>query len=247
MSNPTQPNHQPLNNVDHKDLKIITARHPSLGDNVAITTVFPVELTQLQADFPLFLRKNADDQFELTALMGFSEGENLYFDGDQWVASYVPLTLVRSPFLIGFEMQMENGVPVETPVVHLDMDSPRVSTNQGQALFLPQGGNTEFLDYITRVLITIHKGPKETQSQVEILERLKLIEPMAIDMTLNNGEKLKVEGMYTINEETFNKLPSEAIVELHQTGALTTAYMMLASLANVKKLVEKKQKLATAV
>jgi hypothetical protein len=242
MTTSTNANHQPLNNVTHQDIKVITARHPSLGDNVAVTTVFPVELTQLQADFPILLKKSGENRFELIALMGFSEGENLLFDGDVWTASTVPLTMIRSPFLIGFEMQMDNGIPVESPVVHIDMDSPRISNSQGQPLFLPQGGNSEYLDYITRVLITIHQGQAQTDQQVELIQKHDLIEPLAINMTMPSGNKLNVEGMLTINEEKFNALTSDAIVELHQSGALTTIYMMLASLANVKKLVNTKVK-----
>ena len=54
-------------------------------------------------------------------LFGFAEAENLFVTDDGWDARYVPLTILRQPFLIGFQESFEAGVPQRTPVVHVDL------------------------------------------------------------------------------------------------------------------------------
>ena len=43
---------------------------------------------------------------------------------DRWQASYIPLSMERQPFLIGFQDRDVDGVPQRVPVVHVDMDHP---------------------------------------------------------------------------------------------------------------------------
>ena len=46
-----------LNNIDHKDLRIITANRPGLGDDVAWVLTFAQEFRLMQADYPLIFPK----------------------------------------------------------------------------------------------------------------------------------------------------------------------------------------------
>ena len=152
-------NHQLLDNITHKDLKVITDRAAWYGDDVACTGIFPFEFRRVQAEYPIVFQKNATTGgFEALAMFGFAEGENLFLGSDGWDASYIPLTIERQPFLIGFKTTTEGGVPVEEPVVHIDMDSPRVSETEGDAVFLEHGGYSPYLEHINSVLMAIHDG-----------------------------------------------------------------------------------------
>ena len=70
--------HVLLNNVDHKDLRVITTRSARYGDDVMYAITFPSEFRNIQANYPLVFRKNAQGQFEPTALLGFQERQNLF-------------------------------------------------------------------------------------------------------------------------------------------------------------------------
>ena len=230
--------HQALNNVIHKDIKIITERHANYGDNQSLAHVFPIEFAQLQNDFPILLkRNNQGDAYEFVVLMGFEKDQNLFLSNNQWLADSVPLTLEKGPFLIGFEMQMEQGVPVETPVLHIDVGHPRVNHSEGEALFLPHGGNTEYLERINSILMAIYQGHQQSQQFISLLEKHQLIEPLSLNITFKNGDKKNLTGLFTINEERLPALSGSDLSEFHQHGFLSSIYMMLASLPNIKKLV----------
>jgi hypothetical protein len=145
--------HVLLNNVEHADLRIVTTRSAAYGDDVMYAITFPWEFRNLQAHYPIVFRKRPDTgEFQPIALFGFEPRENLFLTAGGWDAAYVPLTVERQPFLIG--MQASQDGP--QPVVHIDMDSPRISRTEGEAVFLAHGGISKFLDRINSVLHTIH-------------------------------------------------------------------------------------------
>lgn len=237
--------HQALNNVIHKDIKVITERNEKLGDKQSLAHVFPIEFSQLQNDFPILLKRNSQgDAYEFVVLMGFEKDQNLFLNGDKWLADSVPLTLDKGPFLIGFEMQMHQGVPTQVPVLHIDTAHPRVSHTNGEALFLEHGGNTEYLEHINSILLAMYQGQQQSLQFISILEKHKLIEPLSLNITFDNGENINLSGLFTINEDVLPTLGAESLAELHQHGFLSSIYMMLASLPNIKKMVKLKNQLS---
>src|SRR6056300_443022 len=93
-----------LNNIDHKDLKVRIERSAELGDNVWFTPTFPQEFRSVQNQYPIVFTKNEQiGQFQAVALLGFEIGENLYLDDNGWNARYIPLSVMRQPFLIGYQ------------------------------------------------------------------------------------------------------------------------------------------------
>lgn len=234
-------NHALLNNVDHKNLKIITARSADYGDNVMYTMTFADEFRSIQAHYPIFFRKQADTgQFQAVAVFGFEEGENLYLRDDGWDATYIPLTIERQPFLIGFQ-SVQGGAPEERKtVIHVDMDSPRVSETEGEAVFLEHGGLTQYLDRVNSVLHTIHEGVERDAAFIEALLEFELLESFTLDVELDNGAKYRMAGFYTINEEKLGELDGEALAKLNHDGHLQAIYMAVASLSNIRELISRR-------
>ncbi|MFT4937560.1 MAG: hypothetical protein ACI88A_000577 [Paraglaciecola sp.] len=235
------PNHQLLDNLSHNDLRVITEHKPEYGDITSYTNVFVTELRDVQAHYPIFFRKNTETgQFETIALFGFAEQENLYLDDSGWHAGYIPLTIQRRPFLIGFQNVNEAGIVTQQSVVHIDMDSPRVSTTEGEAVFLPQGGQSPYLQRISSVLKTINEGHQQTKMFIDELLTDELIEPVNIKVQLDNGSQNELGGLYTVNEEKVAGLSGDALNSLHQQGYLQHIHMILASMSNMTSLIEKK-------
>lgn len=230
-----------LDNVTHKDLRVIRDYAKIPGYDVNVARVFPGEFIQLQTEYPLFFMRNKDEgNFEPIALLGFADHENLYLSGQGWDAGYVPLSIERQPFLIGFQRQMVDGVPTEAPVVHIDMDHPSVSETEGERVFLPHGGESPLLERITSVLMTIHQGHEAAKSLSEILVGMELIESLTLEVALKDGSTESLKGLYTINEDRLQGLNASALEALHKKGHLRDVYMMLASLPNVSRLIERK-------
>src|ERR1700740_563235 len=94
--------HVLLNNVEHKGLRVITARSAALGDGVMARVVVPAGFRRVRAWYPIVFQKQPDTgQFLPLALFGFEPGENLFLTASGWEASYIPISVERLPFLIG--------------------------------------------------------------------------------------------------------------------------------------------------
>ena len=236
-------NHAMLDNVTHKDLRVIRDYAQVPGYDVSAARVFPSEFIQLQMEYPLFFIRNKEEGgFDPVALLGFEDKENLYLDENGWDADYVPLSIEREPFLIGFQEQVVDGVPKRAPVVHIDLDHPSISDTEGEPVFLPGGGDSPLLERISSVLMTIHQGHEAAKSFSEMLVGLELIESMTLEAGLKDGSKQSLTGLYTINEDKLQNLNANALESLHKKGHLRDVYMMLASLPNVSRLIERKNR-----
>src|SRR5687768_5250686 len=90
-----------LNNVDHRDLRVITRRGAEFGDAVNQVMVFPTEFEAAQREYPILFRRDAEGVLRPVAVLGLTRGENLFLAGEgEWRASYVPALLSRGPFSI---------------------------------------------------------------------------------------------------------------------------------------------------
>ncbi|GGB61885.1 SapC family protein [Shewanella inventionis] len=233
--------HVLLNSIDHKDLKINTSRSAALGDNLWYSVTFPQEFRSIQAHYPIFFHKDATTgQFYSVALFGFTQNENLFLSNEGWNASYIPLTVRRQPFLIGQQTVREDGVERQQRVIHIDLDHPRVSQTEGEALFLPYGGNTPLLDEVGEMLELIHHGLIDNQQFIEALIKHELLESFTLDIELDNGKKHQMIGFYTINENTLATLSADTLATLHQQGYLQAIFMALASQSKVRDLLNLK-------
>lgn len=233
MNNPVA-----LNNIDHKDLRVITTRSAAYGDDVKFALTFPAEFRNVQAHYPIVFQKTADGKFQSIALLGFKDNENLFLGPHGWDAPYVPLTVERRPFLIGFRDQQ--------PMVHIDLASPRISRTEGEALFREYGGSTDFLERMSSVLLTIHQGLEAAPAFIAALLQHDLLESFVLDVELNDRSQHRLTGFYTINEERLGRLDAGALERMHSAGYLQAIYMVIASLSHFRDLIERRNRLNAA-
>lgn len=230
-----------LDNVTHKELKIIQARGPHLGDALGYSAIVPWEFRQVAASYPIFFRKTSNNQYEAVALFGFAPNENLYVNAQGWGDNYIPLSVERIPFSIGYTQDTQTGQ--RQPVIHVDVEHPRISFTEGTSVFLEQGGNSPYLEKINSILAELINGVTVCQRFTDILQAEDLLEPLVLKVALKNGQQLELRGFYTINEMVLRDLNAEQLARLHSQNFLELIYMSIASLANIKKLIDKKNKL----
>ena len=235
--------HVLLNNVDHQDLKIITRYSAEFGHDIHAAVTFPTEYGDVQREYPIFFRRSGDrGDYQSVALLGLEPGENLFLDDGLWNASYVPGIIAKGPFLIGFQEQEVDGEVRKEPVIHIDLDDPRVNGNEGEAVFLEHGGNSPYLQHIAAVLRGIQEGMAVAGPMFAALESHELIEPVNVEIDVHGDVKYELKGYYTISEERLRLLPGDALERLNKAGFLHGAFMVLSSLHNVGKLVEMKRR-----
>lgn len=229
-----------LNNVDHQDVRIITERSARYGDDVMYAMTFPHEFRDVQSCYPILFQRDEKDKFFPLALFGFQQNENLFLDEHGWNADYVPAMIRRQPFLIGFqETKQGDGT---TRMMSLDMDHPRVNTEIGERLFQPLGGRTPYLDEAANLLEAIYQGHEHNSRFVEALEKHDLIESVTFDITLNDGSKNQLLGFHAINEEKLQELSGDTLEELSRKGFLMPIFMSLASMTNIRTLINLKNR-----
>jgi hypothetical protein len=176
-------------------------------------------------------------------MFGFQDRENLFLDENGWDAAYIPLSIMRQPFLIGHQEVREDGVPTRQLVVSVDMESPRISQEAGERVFLPHGGNSEYLERVTSILNLIHEGLERSKAFADMLLGMELLESFVLDVELDNGSAHRLSGFYTINEESLARRTGDDLVILNNNGFLEAVYMVIASMSSIPALVERKNRL----
>lgn len=226
---------QLLNNIQHKDLRVITQRGAKWGDDFMSAPATVDEFRRLQAHYPIVFQPDGKGGFVPVVLFGLQEGSNLFLTpdvGSGWDADYVPLSVQRLPFSIGIaddELRMM-----------VDMDSRRISHGaEGEAVFLPHGGTTDFTENANAVLRSLHEGLLATTDFVQTLMTNDLLEPFTLDVERPDGTHGQLLGFYIINEERLVALDASSIGLLHQADYLMPIYMAMASLSNFTKLIKR--------
>lgn len=229
--------HQILNPADHGQLRVRTEAGAQLGDAVMACLVVPAEFRRLASEYPILFRHDpASQSFGALALFGFENGENLYLDGDQWDALAKPLAMAVQPFLVG-----RPGSGAGASQVHVDMDSPRISTTgEGVRVFDDAGQPTPLTEQVAGMLGALDEGHRASAEFYAAVTRYDLLEPFSMDVTLDNGASHRLVGYHLVSEEKLRALEAGAVAELHAAGHLEPLYMAVASLGNLAKLVRRK-------
>lgn len=231
-------NHVLLTAEAHRALRIDTRRSAALGDAVMSCVLMPAEFRAAQGDYPiLFCHTPERDRFQAVALFGFRTGENLFLDAAGWAPGYLPLAMAIQPFLIG---PPADGDAEGIGQVHLDLASPRVAADHGEALFDDAGRPTAFLAAMSDRLGALHAAHQEAGAFFAALARHELLEPLAVEMRLEDGSFERLVGFHAIDEERLAALDAWAIEELHRAGHLQAIFMALASLGKLSTLIARK-------
>tara|TARA_B100000614_G_scaffold240918_1_gene241652 strand:+ start:7052 stop:7777 length:726 start_codon:yes stop_codon:yes gene_type:complete len=228
-----------LNNVDHADIKISVSDTNSTSDNVNRCQIYASEITELQKEFPILIYRGEEtESLQLHAILGLEKNENLFLSASGWTTRYVPALLARGPFSIGYSKN-DNGEPAD-PKICLDMDDARVNSNEGEAVFMPMGGESQYLQYVKKALQTIETGAQYNHTLFTLIDELDLLEPVSIQIKLSNVEQVNLNNYYTINQQKLSALEGDQLAKLNQYGILSSLFFILSSMGNFQRLIELK-------
>jgi hypothetical protein len=229
-----------LSKDKHRQLRIETGYGAALGDAVMYVMTYPMEFRDIQSCYPILFTKDPNTGgFFAAAVLGFEADQNLFLKNDGWDASYIPALIKRQPFLIATGGKGNDG----TPVVSVDLDNPRVSQEEGEALFDAEGGATEFLNQKIALLDKLHRGLQHGTGFIDTLLQHELLEEITLDIAFNDGDKKSVRGFYTIAEEQLYQLKGDVLESLNQAGYLQPVFMVVASLSRMRDIIERRNRL----
>lgn len=227
-----------LNNVDHGDLRVVTRHGPDFGDAVSQVLIFPTEFENVQREYPIVFRRDPEGALRPVALLGLTGDENLFLDGaGGWRSGYVPALLQRGPFSIGAP-----GGEGGEPMIRIDPGHPRVSRSEGLPIFLPQGGNSPYLQHIAEVLQTIYLGHHLLAPMIAAFEQAGLLQPVNLEVRVDQTELYTVPDVLVIDRERLAALGPEELFALHREGFLQSAFLAAASLGNMQRLADLKSR-----
>lgn len=227
-----------LNNIDHADLRLKLERGAAFGDAVNQAVVFPTEFEALQREYVILFRRDAEGGWRSTILLGLDVDENLFLDGDRWDAHAIPALMLRGPFSIGVPRPGTQG----EPMIHIDLEHPRVTRGAGAPLFLEHGGNSPYLELVSGVLQTIFIGDQASTAMFAAFEAAGLLEQVTLDIELQSGRRYKIPDCHTINADRLAQLDGPALEALHRNDFLRCAIWQQSSLANIQRLVARKER-----
>lgn len=219
-----------LNSEAHRDLRLgKNSRTPHFVQIVA------AEFAPAAATCPILIAKDGDSgKFYVGAMFGFKAGENLLEAADGTSDALRPLDFERQGFYIVGED------------IAIDPANPRFSASGGEPLFDDGGQPSDALRAMQRVLGQLKAGVDLTDSFIATMMAQKLIEPIDISLSFDDGETLSLEGLYTVSLDGLHDLDDATALDLFRRGYLQLAYCMAGSLRQVPVLARRRNRQLSA-
>ncbi len=222
----------------HRNLRV---HQPEMDWSIAAglnALVVPgAEFGDVCREYPiLFVRAGNDEQGRAVvapiAALGLAQNENLYLDGRQWRASYMPVLLRSYPFTVA-----RAGAEPRS-VLSIDIGWAGLSQTEGLPLFDAEGQPTELLTAMNKQLDQVEIEVQRTRELGRLLMDKDLLRDMRFDAELPDGQKLRVEGFLTVDEKQLAQLSDADTLQMHRNGVMGLIYAHLVSLGNIRKLVQ---------
>ena len=214
-----------LNAETHRGLQM----RAETGGHPPFVMVTINEFPAAAAVCPIFFSKDSETgEFYAGALFGFEEGELLVEDAGKRDAVFRPLELQRQGFLISDEN------------IAVDLAHPRLGDGATIPLFEEDGSPTEAMRRVQWALGQLKGGVDATRDFIRELLALKLIEPIDISIAFDDGQKIQLDGLYTVSRDALNDLDDAKLIELFRKGYLQAALSMTFSLNQVAVLARRR-------
>ena len=192
-----------------------------------------VEFAEACKEYPIVFTRGTGQKVLPVAMLGLRSRENLYVDDkDQWTASYVPAFVRRYPFVLAELAGQAMGVCIDEAFSGL-------SDTKGEPLFDAHGHNTPFLQNALDFLERYQQEYRRTEAFCQRLEQAGLFTEMNAKADLVDGRSFTVGGLLVVDEKKLLALPDAVALSLFRAGELHLVSMHLASLSNMKKLVDR--------
>lgn len=214
-------------------------RDPDYGWTRGMNAVFinAVEFFKASLDYPIaFAREEKSGEFVPMAVLGLKQGQNVYVDGQgRWRAhAYVPAYFRRFPFCIA-ELPAAKGAEAQRLVC---VQEDQLVADSPQPLFGATGEPTPAWEPILKLLEAIEGARQQTRVLSRRLEALGLLVPFDAVAMPRQGERLRLQGLFRVDEEKLAEIPAKDFKAMMKKGELRAIYAHLLSLENFARLLD---------
>jgi hypothetical protein len=230
-----------LNRERHKALRLAPAdSHFAFAAKTNAVPVASTEFAEAARDYPLVFVGEEGGAFNVAALVGLRDGQNLMVDAQGlWApGSYVPAFARRYPFVLA---KTEDDTKL---TVCIDEVYPGLGTQQGEALFNADGSETPYLKRVLDFLQLFHAETQRTSTFATRLKELGLLVPKVINVE-RGGERQSVGGLWIVDAAKLRGIDDARVLELFRAGYLAWIEAHLLSLGSLSRLMARMQGAAT--
>jgi hypothetical protein len=211
-----------LNPQDHGRLRL----RPRTDSEPHFIQIVPAEFVGAATCFPvLFSKDPASGAFYPGVMLGLKPGEaplrTLAERG-----GFEPLNLQRDGFFISGDH------------ILIDRANPRFSESEGEPLFDEALQPSMGLRRIQRVLGHLHEGAAQSAAFTRSLVDLKIVEPINVTLSFDDGERLALQGLYTASRDALREIGDADVLRLFRSGHLQLAYTMAGSVNQIRLLAQ---------
>ena len=191
-----------------------------------------VEFAVASKTYPIVFTDS--DEPAPVAILGLRQAQNLFVDAEgYWTPfTYIPAYVRRYPFIFAGDPQAKQLA------LCIDEASDWVVQDGGSALFA-DGKRTKLVEDALELCTSFHREATVTQAFCKTLKEKDLLVQRRADVTLNSGERSSLSGFLSIDEEKFNALPDDVVLDWRKRGLLAAIYAQLMSASNWQVLVNR--------
>ena len=232
-----------LSRSEHAGLRIRADRVEASAASQHLVPIVVSEFRKAATQYPIVFAKNPETgRFAPYVLNGLGVEENLFWSGTELDVAYVPLNVRRQPFFVGTADAPEGPA---TNVLCIDLDSPCVDGSGAKTIVNPDGSDSAYLQEILSILGELVAGKQRTEQFIASLLSLDLLAPIVLEIVLDDGTPLQVQGLYGLDEEKFRQLDAVKITSLWRAGYLDLIYAVIMASGQIFNLIRlKNQRIA---
>lgn len=224
-----------LSRSEHQGLRICADRVEAGAARQHLIPIVASEFRKAATQYPIVFAKHPDTgRFAPYVLSGLGLEENLFWSGTELDVAYVPLNVRRQPFYVGAESEL-----------CIDLNHPCLDGAGTKTIVNADGSDSDYLKEILAILGELVGGKTATEQFISAVLSLDLLAPIVLDIVLDDGTPLQVEGLYGLDEERFKQLDAAVIASLWRSGHLDSLYTVMIASGQIFKLVRlKNQRIA---
>jgi len=204
----------------------------------------PISHTEFQPvarHYPIVFTSSDDGKtYAAVAVLGFSSGENLFYDSGAWSGGvYIPAYARRYPFC----MARVNVNQVEQKNRLICVEKSSLDEERGEAMFDAGGQPTEKWKGVERLLSEYEADLERGREMCAVLADYGLLEPFSMQAKLRQekgGGSMQITGMHRVAEKNLENLNAAQLKNLMRKGYLARIYVHLLSLENFGRLLDRK-------
>jgi hypothetical protein len=160
--------------------------------------------------------------------------ENLFWSGTKLDVAYVPLNIRRRPFFVG---TADTSSSANGNVLCIDIESSCLTASGQKSIVGADGSDSPYLKEILSIIGELVEGQNHTAGFINTALSLDLLCPILLDIVLEDGKSLHVEGLYSVDENRFKSLGKDSVGLLWNEKVMDLFYSVIISTGQIINLI----------